>query len=165
MDRLTEGRRQFIEDIGDLLNEHGLPRMAGRVVGALLICVPPYMALDELAAALQASKGAISMSTQLLLRLEIADRISLPGHRRHYVQIRPRLGESLFFDRDDQFERYVAVLRKGLEEMESEPIEAKRRLIGMLAFFDFIHGELPGLASRWAEQREELLQRRLAEYT
>jgi DNA-binding transcriptional regulator GbsR (MarR family) len=164
MDESSAGRRQFIEDTGDLMDEHGLPRMAGRVVGALLICCPPHMSLDELAEALQASKGAISMSTQLLLRLGIIDRISLPGHRRHYFQIRPRLGENLFFDRSGHIRQHLAWVRKGLEQMMGEPVEAKRRLIEMQAFFEFVLEELPGLSARWAEQREAVLARRLAEH-
>jgi DNA-binding transcriptional regulator GbsR (MarR family) len=164
MDESSAGRRQFIEDTGDLMDEHGLPRMAGRVVGALLICSPPHVSLDELAEALQASKGAISMTTQLLLRLGIIDRISLPGHRKHYFQIDASLWESLFFDRFDHIERHLALVRKGLEQMKDEPVEAKRRLIEMQAFFDFVLEELPGLSARWAGQREALLQRRLAEH-
>jgi len=165
MDQTTSERRQFIEDMGELIDEHGLPRMAGRVVGALLICSPPHASLDELAEVLQASKGSISMSTQLLLRLGIIDRISLPGHRKHYFQVGSSLWESLFLDRSDHIERHLAVVRQGLEQMAGEPAEVKRRLIEMQVFLDFVLGELPGLSTRWAEQREALLQRRLAEHT
>ena len=36
----NERVRQYVEDSADLMEEHGLPRMAGRVIGALLICMP-----------------------------------------------------------------------------------------------------------------------------
>ena len=82
MNRTYGDRRQFIEDMGDLMDEHGMPHMAGRVIGALLVCDPPHRSLDELAEELQASKGAISMSTQLLIRLGVIEKISIPGERR-----------------------------------------------------------------------------------
>jgi len=163
MDKITTGRRRFIEEMGDLIDEHGLPRMAGRVVGALLTCSPPHMSLDELADALQASKGAISMSTQLLLRLGIIDRISLAGHRRHYYQIRPRMGESLFFDRADEIERHLAVIRRGIEQMKGGPIEAVRRLVEIQVFFEFVLEELSGISTRWAKRCEQLLRHKLDE--
>lgn len=34
--------KHFIEDVGLLLEESGLPRMAGRILGLLLICNPPH---------------------------------------------------------------------------------------------------------------------------
>ena len=37
----TERVRQYIEDSADLMEEHGFPRMACRVIGALMICAPP----------------------------------------------------------------------------------------------------------------------------
>ena len=164
MDKGNAGPRQFIEDMGDLIDEHGLPHMAGRIIGALLVCSPPFMSLGELAEALQASKGAISMSTQLLLRLGIIARVSLPGHRRHYFQIQLGFWEGLFLDRSDHIERHLAVVRNGLEQMRGEPVDAKRRLIEMQAFCDFVLEELPRLSERWAEQHDALIQRRLAEH-
>ena len=154
--------RQFIEDMGDLMDEHGLPHMAGRVIGALLICPELRMSHDELVNELQASKGSISMSTQLLVRLGILDRVSLPGHRRRYYRIRENLWEDLFLNRSDHIRRHVDLVLKGLDLLRDEPIERKRLLIEMQAFSDFLRVELPGISERWAAQRNALLDRRLA---
>ena len=162
MDDRETKQRQFIEEMGDLIGEHGLPHMAGRVIGALIVCSPPIMSLDQLADTLQASKGSISMSTQLLLRLGIITRVSVPGERKHYVQIQPRMGESLFLDRSDHVERHLSVIRTGLEAKANEPIEVRERLIEMKVFFEFILQELPGISERWAKQRNALLQSEMA---
>jgi len=160
----SRGRQQFIEDMGDLIDEHGLPHMAGRVIGALIICMPPQMSLDELAEALQASKGSISMTTQLLLRLGIITRVSVPGDRKHYFRIRPQMGQELFLDQTDHIEHHLDIVQKGLEQLKDEPIEAKQRLIEMQVFFEFIQSELPGLVERWTNQREALLEQKLTEH-
>ena len=155
---------QFVEAMGDLMDEHGLPHMAGRVIGALLICPETHMSMDELVDELQASKGSISMSTQLLLRIGIVDRISLPGHRRRYYRIREDLWEGLFLDRTEHIRQHANLVLKGLDLLRSEPIERKRQLIEMQVFFEFLSRELPGISERWAAQRDALLAKRLAEH-
>ena len=155
---------EFIEAMGDLMEEHGLPHMAGRVIGALLICPETHMSMDELVDELQASKGSISMSTQLLVRLGILDRVSLPGHRRRYYRIREALWEGLFLDRTEHINQHADLVLKGLDLLQSERIEQKRQLIEMQVFFEFLSKELPGISERWAAQRDALLEKRLAEH-
>ena len=158
----NERVRQYIEDSADLMEEHGLPRMAGRIMGALVICVPPHLSHEELADLLQASKGSISMSTQLLVRLDIVERISLPGHRRHYYRLRKNLWNELLSTRTEHIQKHLKMVDDGLALLESEPIEAKMRLIELQVFSDFVLEALPELADRWERRRPELMKQRLA---
>ncbi len=158
----NERLRQYIEDSADLMEEDGLPRMAGRVIGALIVCVPPHLSHEELADLLQASKGSISMSTQLLLRLNIVERISLPGHRRHYYRLRNHLWNDLLSTRIENIEKHLKMVDDGLALLENEPIEAKMRLIELQAFSDFVVELLPEMAERWECRRPELMKQRLA---
>lgn len=158
----NERVRQYIEDSADLMEEHGLPRMAGRVMGALIICVPPHLSHEELADLLQASKGSISMSTQLLVRLDIVERISLPGHRRHYYRLRKHLWNELLSTRVEHIQKHLKMVDDGLALLKNEPIEAKMRLIELQVFSDFVLEALPELADRWERRRPELMKQRLA---
>ena len=159
-----EARRQFIEDAGDTLEEHGLPHMAGRVLGALMICVPPQMSMDELAKQLQASKGSISSATKMLLRLGIIEKISMPGHRRRYYRPRPNLWSDLFAQQMGYLKEHHVLADQGLKTLAGESLEMKERLIEMQVFFDFVEKEFPGFAQRWEKQRPQLLKKRLALY-
>ena len=141
--------RQFIEDMGDMLDEHGLPHMAGRVIGALMLSVPEYMAIDELADKLQASKGSISMSTQLLLRMGVIEKISVPGERRHFYRISSSLWEDLFLQSTEHVSRHLGVVERGLKALEDEPDETKERLLLMKAFLEFFYAEVNAIALRW----------------
>lgn len=156
--------RQFIEDAGDMLGEHGLPHMAGRVVGALLISVPDHRSIDELAQELGASKGSISMATQLLLGLGVISKVSVPGERRHYYRVRPDIWSSLFTQRTEHLEQHRRFATEGLEILDGEPLETKMRLLAMLVFFDFVAEEAPGFSERWGARRDELMKRRRGEY-
>ena len=159
----NERLRQFIENSADLMEEHGFPRMAGRVIGALLICLPPHMSHEELAEQLQASKGSISMSTQLLMRLDFVERISLPGQRRHYYRLQKNLWKDFLSKTSSHIHRERGIVMDGLAALEGEPVEMKRRLIEMLVVSDFVSEEWPGLLSRWEARRGELLSKRLTE--
>ena len=159
----NERLRQFIENSADLMEEHGFPRMAGRVIGALLVCLPPHLSHEELAGLLQASKGSISMSTQLLMRLDFVERISLPGQRRHFYRLKENLWNDYLSKVASHVNREREVVMDGLDALEGEPVEMKRRLIEMLVVSDFVLEEWPGLVSRWEARRGELLSKRLTE--
>ena len=159
MDR--EEYKRFIEQSADLMEEHGLPHMAGRVVGALLVCMPPHMSHEELAESVQASKGAISMATQLLLRMEVVERISLPGERRHYYRLRPDFLEDVLQERTEHLLLHEQLFEAGTRLLRDEPIEANLRLTELQAYVDFFAEELPELNERWRNRREELIRRRM----
>lgn len=163
MDR--EGYKRFIEQAADVLDEDGLPHMAGRVIGALLVCVPPYMSLDELAEDVQASKGAISMATQLLLRLGFIERISLPGERRHYYGLRPNFLEDVISERTEHILQHRLLFEAGAQLLRDEPMEVKTRLIELQAYLDFLADELPGLSERWRSRRDALIRRQTEKMT
>ena len=55
-DRYYE-EKHFIEDISRFFEEMGLPRMAGRILGVLLIADPPEQSINDLCEVLQASKS------------------------------------------------------------------------------------------------------------
>jgi len=159
-----EAFRQFIEDAGDMIDEHGFPHMAGRVIGALLVCVPPHCSLDELADELQASKGSISMATQLLLRLGLIEKLSIPGERRYYYRVRTDVWSILFLQKEEHLDRNRRVVEKGLLLLEGRSVEEKRRLLEMLVFLDFVAEESPGFAARWEKRRSDLIKKRMKEH-
>ena len=80
---------QFVEEVAVAFERMGLFRMAGRVVGWLLVCEPAHQSADELAAALQASRSSISMAMQLLQRSGAVERYPMPGSRRTYYRLTP----------------------------------------------------------------------------
>ena len=155
--------RRFIENTANLMEEQGFPRMAGRVIGALMICTSPHLSHEELAEQLQASKGSISMTTQLLMRLSIVERISLPGHRRHYYRLREQLWNDLLSTRAEHTLKHLKLVDDGLALLEDEPVEAKMRLIELQVFSDFVLEALPEMADRWERRRPELMKNRLAQ--
>src|SRR5438445_13508540 len=78
-----------------LMATEGLPRMAGRILGLLLVCEPPERTAAELARELHASAGSISTMTRLLERAQLIERVSRAGERADRFRITPEQGSVL----------------------------------------------------------------------
>jgi DNA-binding transcriptional regulator GbsR (MarR family) len=77
---------QFIEKMGIILETEGFPRVAGRVVGLLLL-EEDALCLDAIAKALGVSKASISINARMLEQRGAVERISQPGDRRDHYRI------------------------------------------------------------------------------
>lgn len=127
----------------------GLPRMSGRIFGWLLISDPPQQSMNELVEILQASKGSISTMTRLLIQIGLIERVSLPGKRRDYFQIKPHAWAQLTKQRISQIMTFRQLAEKGLSLLANAPPDHKERLQEMHDIHAFWERELPLLDKRW----------------
>jgi DNA-binding transcriptional regulator GbsR (MarR family) len=146
-------RSQFVEEVGLMFEMLGLPRMAGRLFGALLISDPPHQSNGELAEMLQASKGSISTMTRLLIQIGLIERISLAGDRRDYFQIKPHAWAQMTKQRMAQISAFRQLAERGLAMLAGEPPRVTGRLQEMHDVHAFLERELPLLDERWMEEQ------------
>lgn len=146
--------RAYAEEFGLLFGNFGFPRMAGRILGWLLICDPPRQSSADLARALGASKGAISTGTRMLLNSRLIDRVGVPGERGHFFEVRP---ES-FTEAHDQigtFKLFSGLMDKGLAILGEERSPRAERLRVTRDLYRFLEREFPSAVERfWAEEAE-----------
>lgn len=83
MDGATE---HFIETMGLTLESEGLPRIAGRIFGLLLLS-EDARSLDDLASELQVSKASVSTNTRLLEQRGVLEQVGRPADRRDYYRV------------------------------------------------------------------------------
>lgn len=88
---LHAAEERFIEAMGLAHEEDRLPRIAGRLVG-LLILSPDPVRFDHLAERLRVSRASISTNTRLLENMGVIQRVTRPGDRRDYFQINEEPG-------------------------------------------------------------------------
>jgi DNA-binding MarR family transcriptional regulator len=81
-----DGLSTFIEEMGLLWENAGLPRIAGRIFGLLVGNSEPS-SLDEMASALAVSKASISTDARRLEQLGLLHRVARPGDRRDYYSL------------------------------------------------------------------------------
>lgn len=147
--------KHFIEDFGLLFEESGHPRMAGRILGCLLISDPPYLSTTELAEILQASKGSLSTMTRFLLQMGLIERVGLPGRRRDYFQIKSGAWTQLVGHAVYELSALRKLAERGLELMESQDSELKQRLQEARDLFSYMEREYPLLIKRWEKEQKK----------
>jgi DNA-binding transcriptional regulator GbsR (MarR family) len=147
--------KRFIEEVGLLFELTGLPRMAGRILGWLLICNPPHQSTGELVEVLQASKGSISTMTRLLIQAGMVERMGMPGKRRDYFRITLGTWSVLIKQRQAQIAAIRQLAERGLELRSGEDTDRLQRLQEMRDFHAFFERELPVLIERWEQERQQ----------
>lgn len=157
---ITFEEKHFIEDVGLLFEESGHPRMAGRILGCLLISKQPHLSAIEMAEILQASKSSLSTMTRFLLQMGMIERVGIPGKRRDYYRIKEGAWSQLV--RHAVYE--LSALRKlaecGLELIGERDIDLKKRLQDARDLFSFLEREYPLLIDRWEREHKKHSNRR-----
>lgn len=140
----------FLEEISLSLRDSGFPRMAGRIVGRLLVCAPEHQSAAELARALHASKGSISTMTRLLEGVGLVERIGVPGRREACFQLQRGAWPGLL---TRQLARVTSVRRlaeRGLTLLADRDPTELRRLRELRELYARIEAEVPELVTRCA---------------
>ena len=148
-------KKQFAEEVGILFEQTGMPRMAGRIVGWLLISDPAHQSTSELVEALTASKGSISTTTRLLIRIGLIERISLPGQRHDYFRVKPNAWHQMLKDTMIQTTTFRQLMEKGLELLRDNAHSNRALLEEMHDMYAFFEREFPVLFERWEQKRKE----------
>ena len=161
--RITDAEQQhFVEHIGRLCEDAGYPRMAGRVLGSLLICEYGRQSFSELVEELQASKGSISAMTRYLIQLGLVQRVTLPGDRRDYFQLCDDAWTQFLKQRVSSISRFRDAAERTLPLMRTETPERRARLEGMLEFYSWWERESAAVLARWEERRAATRTRKVA---
>ncbi len=86
MDERAGLHENFIEQFGLDFEADNMPRIAGRILGLLLLEEEP-LGFGEIAERLKVSRGSVSTNSRLLLRLKAIERVTKFGDRRDYFQV------------------------------------------------------------------------------
>ncbi|MGH7449284.1 MAG: GbsR/MarR family transcriptional regulator [Longimicrobiales bacterium] len=144
--RTIGAETRFIERMGQILESDGLTRIAGRIFGHLLLASEPQ-SLEDLASALQASKGSISQDTRLLERLGALERVTHAGDRRVFYQIGDRMMARMVALRLERFEQVREAMAEGLVAAADEKVRA--RLLDFVDFHDHLLATMREARDRW----------------
>ncbi|MBI5305024.1 MAG: MarR family transcriptional regulator [Chloroflexi bacterium] len=153
-DGSSSAKRHFAEEVGLMFDQEGLPQMAGRIWGWMLICESPQVSLQELAEVLNASKGSISTMSRLLIRAGVIERIAIPGHRRDHVRLKSGGWTHYVEESMLRVSAYRALAERGLELLEGKDPTARATLTELRDLYAFFEQEMPALMDRWERKRK-----------
>lgn len=122
----------FIELMGRHLEEEGMPRIAGRLMGALILN-EEEASLDELAEQLHVSKASVSSNARLLENMGVAERVTLPGDRRDFYRLAPN-AEELALQRALDRQRLMLQRLEVGHEVVGESEKIRCRIESLMSF-------------------------------
>jgi DNA-binding transcriptional regulator GbsR (MarR family) len=154
MGAMHEVVRNFIERLGLLLEREGLPRIAGRIFGYLLIHAEAC-SLDELSERLQVSKGSVSTNARHLEMIGLLERVSEPGDRRDYYRMGPDAWERMLESAQRRWEQVRVQLTSTAAMLPEELEGGRRRLIQAEQFHTLMIDGMDGMLERWRANRRE----------
>lgn len=144
--RLEE--KHFIEDTGLFFEQMGMPRMAGRMLGVLLISDPEAQSITDICQTLRASKSSVSVMARLLTENGLIERVASPVPRRDYYRFKP--GGWITYMRQwlGLMSELHRITERGLALMEGKPDALKNRLVEAHDLFSLLEESMPAVLKK-----------------
>jgi DNA-binding transcriptional regulator GbsR (MarR family) len=145
--------KHFIEDIGLFFEQMGMPRMAGRMIGYLLIAEPEAQSVNDITEALKASKSSISVMARLLVDNGLIERVASPVPRRDYYRFKP--GGWILYLRHwlGLFSELHNITERGLTLMNDKPEPLRERLVEAHDLFSLMEERIPAMLQTLEKER------------
>src|SRR5579872_5861324 len=137
--------RRFVEDVARLLTPWGVPPVAARLYGHLLLCSRP-VSLDQITEDLGISKSSASVAARLLESYRLAHRHSEPGTKRALYAVADDY-EAMIQQQNRLLDSLSDELAAGAEIAGSKAVSA--RLEEMADFYRVMRSAMADAMSRW----------------
>lgn len=144
----------FIERMGLALESDGLPRIAGRIFGLLLVS-EDARSLDDLACELRVSKGSISTNARLLEQRGVLEQMSRPADRRDYYRVPPDLFSHTMAQRLARWQRFHEAIGAARTSLPIRSREVVERLEEYEEAYAFMSRVISEALARWRVTRGE----------
>jgi DNA-binding transcriptional regulator GbsR (MarR family) len=149
MSKHPKREQRFIEDVTRLLLPWGVPPVAARLYGYLLLCPGP-VSLDRITEGLGVSKSSASVAAKLLESYTLARRHREPGTKRALYAVADDY-EAMIRQQNQLLDALAEQLNVGARIGTSR--EASARLKEMAEFYQLMRGAMEDALRRWRRSR------------
>lgn len=144
----------FAEEVGLFFESGGLPPMAGRILGWLLVSDPVEQSAGELGEVLDASKASISTNLRILMHIGLIRRTAVRGKRGAYYEILPEQWSRMIEEKISALTTFRKLTESGLSILAQAPAERRERLAEIHDFYTFFEDEFPKSVARYRASKE-----------
>ncbi|EYD71407.1 GbsR/MarR family transcriptional regulator [Limimaricola hongkongensis] len=134
-DTLAQVRSEFIEKVGLIAQNEGLPRIAGRVF-ALLVFDGDVLSFGDITRHLEVSRGSISSATRLLEDRGLIKRLGKPGQRQDFFRLADNPYENMLGAVAGNLDRARAEIGETLALVPDTRPEIRRRVQDYARFYE-----------------------------
>lgn len=139
---------ELIDRMGSIGESYGLSRIAGRMLGYFVV-YGGVRSLDELVEHLGVSKASASINARVLERSGLLDGVSRPGRRRHYYRLADNPWENMLKVAQRRMQNLVEAFQATLSGLPPDLQDARKRIQGWAAFYQFVLMDLNEKVSQW----------------
>ena len=140
---------EFVERMGLIAEGDGLSRIAGRIMGLMVIEGGP-LSFAELAQRLEVSRGSVSTNTRFLERLGVIERVARRGDRQDYFQLATAPYVRLLEGSVDRMMKAHGVVAHAKEQLSDNDGDTQRRLDELASFYEGLGNSFRELAKRFS---------------
>jgi len=144
----TAEQHEFIETMGRWWETTTGGRSAGRILGWLMICEPAHQSAPDLIEALGLSTGTVSTQIRVLEGILFVERITFPGDRATYYQLKPDVWIGVMMS-EPQHIRRMLELSEAAAPLTPETRPDRVTDMGFISTF---------LLERWPTLMDELME-------
>lgn len=154
-ERDEEAVRGFVEKVALLFADWGFPRMAARVLFALMTAQEPGLTAPELAARLEVSAAAISGAVRYLGQIGFVVREPVAGSRLDRYRLRDHTWYAGTATAVQFYDLIISASDDVLSAVGGPQTTVGARVAEMRDFFSFVRDRVPGLLAEWQATRQD----------
>ncbi len=153
LNKLSPELLAYIEEIGLYHEQQGASRIAGRILGLLMV-TEGTLSAEQIATALQVSLGSVSTNMRLLLQSGHVEKKSITGDRITYYIYSENALEREFLASIERVHSLKKTIEKGaqIQDVNENEIISKR-FVEMDRGIEYFLDSLNELLNRWRAQR------------
>jgi DNA-binding transcriptional regulator GbsR (MarR family) len=156
---MEETTTELVERFGLQFEQDGLPRIAGRMLGLLMVSAEPRT-LEDLAEELKASRTSANTNARLLERMGAVERTTRPGDRRDYYRIVENFHVRMLEARLEQMRGLRDLFSDAVTCCEAEATKGEGarvhdRLCNFAKFHDDVVAMLESMRQRWFDEQND----------
>lgn len=153
LDKLTAETMQLIEEMALHHENQGLSRIAGRIIGLLMVSQEP-LSSEQIATTLQVSLGSVSTNMRMLLKIGFAEKKSVTGDRVSYYIMAPDAIEEELIQGLERILSLKNVIEKGMQMESLKQSELViQRFHETLEAIDLYRESLNQMLAEWKSRR------------
>ncbi len=141
----------FIDRMGLVAEADGLSRIAGRIMGLMVVEGGP-LSFSEIGERLAISRASVSTNTRFLERIGVIERVTIKGERQDYFQLAKAPYARLLEGSIARIKKAESVVADAKAELSPDEVERKRRLDELGAFYEALAASFKDLAARFEDK-------------
>lgn len=110
-----ERRLEWVERVAMYCARDGVPPIAGRVLGWLMLCDPPEQSAGQISAAIGASRASLTTNLRMLAGTGFLTWRTRPGERTVYYRLADNAWEAVVREQIAGVTSFLDIARDGLE--------------------------------------------------